>query len=124
MAFRTDYATTVKQQGMASVKRQTAAPVRDMSSRASLWAATAACLISLWICAGIRLVTASVASTVTSSLLRTANYLLAGQWLGPYDTMTISKGMFDPLFLFVVSAVSTPVKIAERLAYLSPADPL
>lgn len=53
-----------------------------------------------------------------------ANYLLAGQWLGPYDTMTISKGMFDPLFLFVVSAVSTPVKIAERLAYLSPADPL
>jgi hypothetical protein len=96
-----------------------AARVRDISFKAACWIALVACLISLWIRSGIPLVAAPVAYHDDAFFARTANYLLAGQWLGPYDKMTLAKGMFYPLFVAIASFVSVPLKTAEQLAYLA-----
>src|SRR5271165_6732673 len=102
-----------------AVTHQTVAPVRDVSYRTAVWVALVVCLVSLWIRAGIPLVAASVAVHDDQFFLRTANYLLAGQWLGPYDKMTLSKGMFYPLFVAGAFVTSIPLKIAEQLIYLA-----
>ncbi len=111
MTFRTEYTT--------AVERQAVAPVRDISYKTTILVAAIVCLVSLWIRAGIPLVAASVAVHDDQFFLRTANYLLAGQWLGPYDKMTLSKGMFYPLFIAVAFVASIPLKIAEQLIYLA-----
>src|SRR5205823_6594305 len=50
--------------------------------------------------------------------IRLARYLEAGRWLGPYDNLTLAKGMFYPLFIAIAFWISVPLKIAEQLAYL------
>lgn len=32
-------------------------------------------------------------------MVQKASYILAGQWMGPYDQYTLIKGAFSPLFL-------------------------
>jgi hypothetical protein len=50
--------------------------------------------------------------------VRLAHYLAAGQWLGPYDNLTLAKGMFYPMFIAATFWLSVPLKIAEHLFYL------
>lgn len=50
--------------------------------------------------------------------LRTAVSLGEGAWLGPYDELTLAKGMFYPLFIAVNHAIGVPLKISEHLVYL------
>ncbi len=50
--------------------------------------------------------------------IRLARYLEAGQWLGPYDNLTLAKGMFYPLFIVIAFWTSVPLKIAEQGVYL------
>ena len=47
-----------------------------------------------------------------------ANYIQNGQWLGPYDHMTLAKGAGYPIFLAVVDHLNIPVKAAEHALYL------
>jgi hypothetical protein len=110
MTFRTSF--TIK-------GKEVQAPARDLSSRTALVLAVLACLVSLWIRAGIPLVAVPVGFHDDAFFARTAHHLLAGQWLGPYDKMTLSKGMLYPLFVAVVSVLSVPLKIAEQLVYLA-----
>ncbi len=51
--------------------------------------------------------------------LQMAQYLRAGDWLGPYDKHTLAKGMFYPLFIGAASFAAIPLKIAEQAAYLA-----
>src|SRR5258708_12498558 len=50
--------------------------------------------------------------------IRLARYLEAGQWLGPYDNLTLAKGMFYPFFIVIAFWTSVPLKIAEQGGYL------
>jgi hypothetical protein len=50
--------------------------------------------------------------------IRLARHLEAGQWLGPYDNLTLAKGMFYPLFIVISFWTSVPLKIAEQGVYL------
>ncbi|RZF30748.1 hypothetical protein EVC45_04605 [Paraburkholderia sp. UYCP14C] len=50
---------------------------------------------------------------------RQAEYLFAGQWLGPYDKLTLIKGMFYPLFIAASAWIGLPLKIAEHFLYLA-----
>jgi hypothetical protein len=73
---------------------------------------------SLWLRKGI-LVCVHFDQHIDDQLfIRMAQYLRAGDWLGPYDQLTLVKGMFYPLFLSVVSRTSIPLKVAEQAAYL------
>ena len=51
--------------------------------------------------------------------IREAAYLGSGSWLGPFDTLTLAKGMFYPLFILVTSQLAIPLNIAEQIAYLA-----
>jgi len=50
--------------------------------------------------------------------VRLANFLLNGQWLGPFDVMTLAKGPFYPMFLAACAWVGIPVQMATASVYL------
>ena len=50
--------------------------------------------------------------------IRLALYLRAGAWLGPYNNLTLAKGMFFPLFIATARSARIPLKIAEQIVYL------
>src|SRR2546426_654461 len=51
--------------------------------------------------------------------LRLAYYLGAGLWLGPYDNVTLAKGMAYSAFILTSFAAGIPLKIAEQAVYLA-----
>jgi hypothetical protein len=50
--------------------------------------------------------------------LRIAISLGEGAWLGPYDSLTLAKGMFYSLFISVNHAIGLPLKLSEHFVYL------
>lgn len=110
MAFRTSFQPRKDEQ-----RRKP----RDISQRTAILVAALIGLLSLWIRAGVPLVAAPIAFHDDAFFARTAHYLLAGHWLGPYDKMTLAKGMFYSLFVAGAAFLAIPLKVAEQLAYLA-----
>jgi hypothetical protein len=50
--------------------------------------------------------------------LRLADWLRSGDWLGPYDTLTLAKGPMYPMFVAAVEWLQFPLKISEHAIYL------
>lgn len=50
---------------------------------------------------------------------REAERILAGDWLGAYDRLTLSKGPAYPLFVAAMSSIGLPLKIGEQLTWLA-----
>ncbi len=84
---------------------------------AALWLIVA--IVSLWLRAGFPVVAIGWAIYDDAFFVRTAHYLSAGKWLGPYDGLTLTKGMFYPLFMCLASLADIPLNIAEQGAYLA-----
>jgi hypothetical protein len=55
---------------------------------------------------------------------RSAGHLLEGDWLGPYDMMTLSKGPTYPLFIAGAYQLNVPLKLAEHGLHLMAAGML
>lgn len=51
--------------------------------------------------------------------VRLAEFLAAGQWLGPYDNLTLAKGAAYSAFLALNHALGLPLKITEHALYLA-----
>ena len=49
---------------------------------------------------------------------RSAGHILEGNWLGPYDMMTLSKGPTYPLFIAGAYRLNVPLKLAEHGLHL------
>lgn len=49
---------------------------------------------------------------------RSAGYILRGEWLGPYDWLTLSKGPTYPLFIAGAYELHIPLKLAEHGLHL------
>ncbi len=75
--------------------------------------------ISLWMRKGFPVYLLPNAGFDDGLFIRAAQYLKAGDWLGPYDKLTLSKGMFYPLFVCAASLLAIPLKIAEQAVYLA-----
>lgn len=45
-------------------------------------------------------------------MFRAANHITAGQWLGAYDYLTLSKAMFFPVWLALLHALHLPYLIS------------
>ncbi|NDL62098.1 hypothetical protein [Acerihabitans arboris] len=75
-------------------------------------------LVSLWIRLGFP--TFAIADSVFDDLLfqKLARHLLYSDWLGPYDKLTLAKGMFYPFFISISAFIGLPLKIAEHILYL------
>jgi len=75
--------------------------------------------ISLWIRTGFPVHVLADGAYDDLLFVRLADYLKSGDWLGPYDELTLAKGMFYPLFIAVAHLLHMPLKIAEQLVYLA-----
>jgi hypothetical protein len=49
---------------------------------------------------------------------RSAGHILDGNWLGPYDMMTLSKGPSYPFFIAAAYTLNIPLKLAEHGLHL------
>ena len=97
----------------------TAGADRASASRRALAVGCAIALASLWMRTGFPTVAFGGAGFDDALFIRAARFLGAGAWLGPYDFLTLAKGMFYPLFILVCFAASIPLMIGEQLAYLA-----
>jgi len=50
--------------------------------------------------------------------LRGANAVVHGDWLGPYDNLTLSKGPAYPVFIALMHDVGWELKVGEQVTYL------
>lgn len=50
--------------------------------------------------------------------VRQATHLRDGQWLGPFDSLTLSKGPAYPAFIAGMHATRIPLKVGEQLTFL------
>jgi len=49
--------------------------------------------------------------------VRLARHILSGEWLGPYNQLTLVKGPVYPLFIAVVHHMGIPLQLAQHLLY-------
>ena len=92
-----------------------------MTNRRFLLACCAVALFSLWIRTGFPIHGIAGAGGDDGLFVKLARSLGAGQWLGPFDNLTLVKGMFYPLFILGAFLAGLPLKIAEHLVYLAAA---
>ncbi len=96
---------------------------RPQAGAASRWAYTAiwvtAAALSLWVRTGFPIVALGGAGADDALFIRLARSLAMGQWLGPYDNLTLAKGMFYPLFIAAAELAAVPLKVAEQGVYLA-----
>ena len=90
-------------------------------SRDGIVLAASIVLLSLWLKTGFPIHAITNAAHDDALFIRSAAYLRAGHWLGPYDDRTLVKEMFYPLFITVASLLAVPLNIAEQIAYLAAA---
>jgi hypothetical protein len=75
--------------------------------------------LSLWFRSAVPVYGIGYAAHDDLLFVRLAYYLGAGQWLGPYDQLTLAKGMAFPAFIVAAFAAGIPLKIAEQALYLA-----
>ena len=88
-------------------------------TRRKFWlTAGAISVMSLWLRAGFPVYAPGASSHDDMLFIKLAGYLGSGHWLGPYNELTLAKGMFYPLFVLVAFVSAIPLKIAEQMVYL------
>lgn len=82
-----------------------------------LWWLVAAA--SLWLRSGFP--TRAIGGAIQDDALfvRLAGTIGQGRWLGPYDDLTLAKGVFYPFFILAAFAAGIPLNIAEHALYLA-----
>jgi len=51
--------------------------------------------------------------------LRLARHFARGEWLGPYDHMTLAKGAFYPIWVGTMAILGVPLLLSQHLLYLT-----
>ena len=88
-------------------------------TRGKFWfGASAISVNGLWLRAGFPVYAPGASSYDDMLFMKLAGYLGSGHWLGPYNELTLAKGMFYPLFVLVAFVSAIPLKIAEQMVYL------
>ena len=96
------------------------APVqKNSSSSKTYWIVVSlVSAFSVWLRTGFPLTAMPVFYHDDHLFVSLARSLEAGHWLGPYDNLTLAKGMFYPVFIVISSWTSIPLKVAEQIVYL------
>ncbi len=74
-------------------------------------------LIKLWLVSGQEFY-ALVSLDDDIMFLDNANFLLKGEWLGPYTQWTIAKGPFYPLWIAATTVSGIPLFLTQHLLYI------
>lgn len=84
----------------------------------AFWTACAAlAALYVWLTSALRVQALFDAGYDDGLFLRGAAFLLRGQWLGPYDNVTLVKGAAYPVFLAAAYALGVPVMTAQAALY-------
>jgi len=92
--------------------------IKSMSSKRYWILLLLIAAFSLWLRSGFPLTAMPVYKHDDQLFVRLGHYLAAGQWLGPYDNLTLAKGIFYPMFIAAAFWTSIPLKIVEHILYL------
>jgi hypothetical protein len=76
-------------------------------------------LVSLWIRTGFPIYVIGNAAYDDQLFVRLADSFHSGEWLGPYNQLTLVKGMVYSIFIAIAHDFSIPLKVAEHGVYLA-----
>ena len=87
--------------------------------RNRLWLAVAITLtvLKLWLTRGQGVFALGNAGHDDRLFIELAQHLIRGEWLGPYNELTLAKGPFYPLFIAAVFSLGVPLFLAQHLFY-------
>ena len=75
-------------------------------------------LLKLWLVSGLTM-SAADAPHDDGLFLNLAGSLSLGDWLGPYNNLTLAKGAFYPLWIATTFVSGIPLLLAEHLLYIA-----
>lgn len=87
------------------------------SLRVWLWLAIALTVTRLWLTLSQPIYAIGFAEHDDALFLKLARSLVQGEWLGPYDRLTLAKGPFYSIFVAVVFWIGLPLGFAQQLFY-------
>lgn len=91
-------------------------------ARALYWALMGAIAVfNLWLRTGFPIRGITTAAFDDALFIRQARFLGGGHWLGPFDNVTLAKGMFYPLFIAASFFAAIPLNVAQQALYLASA---
>lgn len=92
------------------------------TAAAKYWAAVfVVSALSLWIRSAFPVNVVGHSTHDDLLFIQLANHIYAGDWLGPYDRLTLAKGMFYSIFIACAHYLHLPLKLAEHGVYLAAA---
>lgn len=100
--------------------RETGKRFGEVGQRASIalvWLAIA--FLSLWLRSAFPIPAIGFAVDDDALFIKLAENVQSGRWLGPYDQLTLARGMFYPLFIALCHEVRLPLVIGEHLVYVA-----
>lgn len=74
-------------------------------------------LLFAWLMSNVPVMAIPEASYDDALFVRQAMNLLSGQWLGPYDNMTLAKGPFYPVWIAFSWILGLPILVSQGIAY-------
>ena len=92
-------------------------PVTRGNLSAWIWVAGVLTLFKLWLTNGQTLFAIGFSTHDDQHFLNLAASILRGEWLGPYNNLTLAKGPFYPLWIAFVFALGVPLLLSQQLAY-------
>jgi len=92
-------------------------PEPARSGRAWFWAAVALTAAKLWLTRGQAVFAIGSAGYDDLLFVRLAEHLAHGEWLGPYDPLTLAKGPFYSLWIAVAFWLGVPLFLSQHLLY-------
>ncbi len=87
------------------------------SSRRWLWAALLVTAGKLWLTRGQTVYAIGNAGHDDRLFIELAAHLLRGDWLGPYDQLTLAKGPMYSIWIALVALIHLPLYFAQHLLY-------
>lgn len=82
------------------------------------WAAAALALVQLALLRAQPIYAIGNAAHDDRLFLQLARFIAEGQWLGPYDNLTLAKGPVYPAFVALNYYLGLPLRLTEHLVYL------
>lgn len=85
----------------------------------SVWAVIIALgVIYLWLVGGESLFAIGYSGHDDRLFINLAHNILKGEWLGPYNNLTLAKGPFFPIWIAVMYVLGIPLLLSEHLIYI------
>ena len=81
------------------------------------WAGVLLTLVKLWLVRGQAIYAIGPADHDDRLFLQLAEHLIHGDWLGPYNQLTLAKGPFYSCWIALVYALGLPLFFAQHLLY-------